>query len=256
MALRVAPVFVREPEIARKNQRRLDGASARHAWAGKPSGGQLSGASHCRTPSASTSPPNPRSTVRNSAATRRSASSLSAARSRSPVHMTIAQRSTDRRHLVDIIHLPVAPGRAAIVAGYRVFVTGAGGSVAGLAKAQADYRLGERLTHCTRPKLTFVDGPQRYRPVYPPDTRAGLMLAQGSPGHSSIVSARSTGLVAAVAIICGPTGADRRNGSRPRVAGRQLGRPGPGRVGTDSKVRRGGPAGTTGSESRRRNRVC
>ncbi|MGR3590959.1 MAG: IS21-like element helper ATPase IstB [Limimaricola soesokkakensis] len=54
-------------------------------------------------------------------------------------------------------HLAVALGREAIVAGYTVLFTGAMELVANLAKAQADGRLEERLTHYTKPKLLIVD---------------------------------------------------------------------------------------------------
>jgi DNA replication protein DnaC len=54
-------------------------------------------------------------------------------------------------------HLAVALGREAIVAGYTVLFTGAMELVANLAKAQADGRLEERLTHYAKPKLLIVD---------------------------------------------------------------------------------------------------
>jgi DNA replication protein DnaC len=54
-------------------------------------------------------------------------------------------------------HLAVALGRDAIVAGYTVLFTGAMELVANLAKAQADGRLEERLTHFAKPKLLIVD---------------------------------------------------------------------------------------------------
>ncbi len=54
-------------------------------------------------------------------------------------------------------HLAVALGREAIVAGYTVLFTGAMELVANLAKAQADGRLDERLTHFAKPKLLIVD---------------------------------------------------------------------------------------------------
>ena len=54
-------------------------------------------------------------------------------------------------------HLAVALGREAIVAGYTVLFTGAMELVANLAKAQADGRLEERLTHFAKPKLLIVD---------------------------------------------------------------------------------------------------
>ena len=54
-------------------------------------------------------------------------------------------------------HLAVALGREAIVAGYSVLFTGAMTLVASLAKAHADGRLDERLTHFAKPKLLIVD---------------------------------------------------------------------------------------------------
>ncbi|MBA3587702.1 MAG: ATP-binding protein [Chloroflexi bacterium] len=54
-------------------------------------------------------------------------------------------------------HLAVALGREAIVAGYTVLFTGAMPLVASLAKAHADGRLEERLTHFAKPKLLIVD---------------------------------------------------------------------------------------------------
>ena len=54
-------------------------------------------------------------------------------------------------------HLAVALGREAIVAGYTVLFTGAMALVASLAKAHADGRLEERLTHFAKPKLLIVD---------------------------------------------------------------------------------------------------
>jgi DNA replication protein DnaC len=54
-------------------------------------------------------------------------------------------------------HLAVALGREAIVAGYTVLFSGAMELVANLAKAQADGRLEERLTHYAKPKLLIVD---------------------------------------------------------------------------------------------------
>ena len=54
-------------------------------------------------------------------------------------------------------HLAVAIGREAIVAGYTVLFTPATTLVAQLAKAHADGRLEERLSHYTKPKLLIVD---------------------------------------------------------------------------------------------------
>jgi len=54
-------------------------------------------------------------------------------------------------------HLAVAIGREAIVAGYTVLFTPATTLVAQLAKAHADGRLEERLTHYAKPKLLIVD---------------------------------------------------------------------------------------------------
>ena len=54
-------------------------------------------------------------------------------------------------------HLAVAVGREAIVAGYSVLFTPATTLVAQLAKAHADGRLEERLTHYAKPKLLIVD---------------------------------------------------------------------------------------------------
>ena len=54
-------------------------------------------------------------------------------------------------------HLAVALGREAIVAGYTVLFTGAMELVANLAKAHAEGRLEERLTHYAKPKLLIVD---------------------------------------------------------------------------------------------------
>jgi DNA replication protein DnaC len=54
-------------------------------------------------------------------------------------------------------HLAVAIGREAIVAGYTVLFTPATALVAQLAKAHAEGRLEERLTHYAKPKLLIVD---------------------------------------------------------------------------------------------------
>lgn len=54
-------------------------------------------------------------------------------------------------------HLAVAVGREAIVAGYTVLFTPATTLVAQLAKAHADGRLDERLTHYGKPKLLIID---------------------------------------------------------------------------------------------------
>jgi DNA replication protein DnaC len=54
-------------------------------------------------------------------------------------------------------HLAVAIGREAIVAGYSVLFTPATNLVAQLAKAHADGRLEERLSHYTKPKLLIID---------------------------------------------------------------------------------------------------
>ena len=54
-------------------------------------------------------------------------------------------------------HLAVAIGREAIVAGYTVLFVSAPTLVAQLAKAHADGRLEERLTHFAKPKLLIVD---------------------------------------------------------------------------------------------------
>ncbi|CAO4145726.1 hypothetical protein DHODJN_09775 [Methylorubrum extorquens] len=54
-------------------------------------------------------------------------------------------------------HLAVALGREAIVAGYSVLFTPATTLVAQLAKAQAEGRLEERLSHYGKPKLLIVD---------------------------------------------------------------------------------------------------
>jgi DNA replication protein DnaC len=54
-------------------------------------------------------------------------------------------------------HLAVAIGREAIVAGYSVLFSPAMALVAQLAKAHADGRLEERLTHYAKPKLLIID---------------------------------------------------------------------------------------------------
>ncbi len=54
-------------------------------------------------------------------------------------------------------HLAVALGREAIVAGYSVLFTSAMTLIAGLAKAHAEGKLEERLTHYAKPKLLIVD---------------------------------------------------------------------------------------------------
>ena len=54
-------------------------------------------------------------------------------------------------------HLAVAIGREAIVAGYTVLFTPATTLVAQLAKAHADGKLEERLTHYAKPKLLIID---------------------------------------------------------------------------------------------------
>ena len=51
----------------------------------------------------------------------------------------------------------MAIGRAAIVAGYGVLFTPATTLVAQLAKAHAEGRLEERLTHYAKPKLLIID---------------------------------------------------------------------------------------------------
>ncbi|MGN6059041.1 MAG: IS21-like element helper ATPase IstB [Sphingomicrobium sp.] len=54
-------------------------------------------------------------------------------------------------------HLAVAIGREAIIAGYTVLFTPATGLVAQLAKAYADGRIEDRLTHYAKPKLLIID---------------------------------------------------------------------------------------------------
>ena len=54
-------------------------------------------------------------------------------------------------------HLAVAIGREAITAGYTVLFVPATALVAQLAKAHAEGRLEERLTHFAKPKLLIVD---------------------------------------------------------------------------------------------------
>jgi len=54
-------------------------------------------------------------------------------------------------------HLAVALGREAIVAGYTVLFTPATTLVAQLAKAHAEGRLEDRLTHYAKPKLLIID---------------------------------------------------------------------------------------------------
>jgi DNA replication protein DnaC len=54
-------------------------------------------------------------------------------------------------------HLAVAIGREAITAGYTVLFVPAPTLVAQLAKAHAEGRLEERLTHFAKPKLLIVD---------------------------------------------------------------------------------------------------
>jgi DNA replication protein DnaC len=54
-------------------------------------------------------------------------------------------------------HLAVAIGREAIIAGYTVLFTPATTLVAQLAKAYADGRIEERLTHYAKPKLLIID---------------------------------------------------------------------------------------------------
>jgi DNA replication protein DnaC len=54
-------------------------------------------------------------------------------------------------------HLAVAIGRAAITAGYTVLFVAAPTLVAQLAKAHAEGRLEEKLTHFAKPKLLIVD---------------------------------------------------------------------------------------------------
>jgi len=54
-------------------------------------------------------------------------------------------------------HLAIALGRAAILAGYAAQFTTAMALVAGLAKAQAEKRLEEKLTALAKPKLLIID---------------------------------------------------------------------------------------------------
>lgn len=54
-------------------------------------------------------------------------------------------------------HLAIALGREAILAGYSVQFTTAMALVAGLAKAQADKRLDEKLMALAKPKLLIID---------------------------------------------------------------------------------------------------
>jgi DNA replication protein DnaC len=54
-------------------------------------------------------------------------------------------------------HLAIALGRAAILAGYAAQFTTAMALVAGLAKAQAEKRLDEKLTALAKPKLLIID---------------------------------------------------------------------------------------------------
>jgi DNA replication protein DnaC len=54
-------------------------------------------------------------------------------------------------------HLAVAIGRQVILAGYTVLFVPATGLVAALAKAHAEGKLEEKLTHFTKPRLLIVD---------------------------------------------------------------------------------------------------
>ena len=54
-------------------------------------------------------------------------------------------------------HLAIALGREAILRGFTVLFANATALVANLAKAQAENRLEERLTHYAKPKLLLID---------------------------------------------------------------------------------------------------
>ena len=91
-------------------------------------------------------------------------------------------------------HLAVALGREAIVAGYTVLFTGAMELVANLAKAQADGRLEERLTHFAKPKLLIVDE-LGYLPLEPDAAHLFFQLVSRryERGSTLITSNRAVG---------------------------------------------------------------
>ena len=91
-------------------------------------------------------------------------------------------------------HLAVGLGREAIVAGYTVLFTGAMELVANLAKAQADGRLEERLTHFAKPKLLIVDE-LGYLPLEPDAAHLFFQLASRryERGAMLIISNRAVG---------------------------------------------------------------
>ena len=91
-------------------------------------------------------------------------------------------------------HLAVGLGREAIVAGYTVLFTGAMELVANLAKAQADGRLEERLTHFAKPKLLIVDE-LGYLPLEPDAAHLFFQLVSRryERGSTLITSNRAVG---------------------------------------------------------------
>ena len=91
-------------------------------------------------------------------------------------------------------HLAVGLGQEAIVAGYTVLFTGATELVANLAKAQADGRLEERLTHFAKPKLLIVDE-LGYLPLEPDAAHLFFQLVSRryERGSTLITSNRAVG---------------------------------------------------------------
>ena len=91
-------------------------------------------------------------------------------------------------------HLAVALGREAIVAGYSVLFTGAMTLVASLAKAHAEGKLEERLTHFSKPRLLIVDE-LGYLPLEPDAAHLFFQLVSRryERGAMLITSNRSVG---------------------------------------------------------------
>jgi DNA replication protein DnaC len=101
-------------------------------------------------------------------------------------------------------HLAVAIGQEAIIAGYMVLCTPATTLVAQLAKAQADGRLEERLTHYAKPKLlipAFVGTDELgYLPFEPDATHLFFQLVSRryERGAMLVTSNRAVGRMGSV----------------------------------------------------------